>query len=110
MGENMNIRRSDSTVTSFLVGVASCLSWLFTSSVVISVANLRAQSDAGSADSYLRRGDAWYERGGWDRAIGDYDRGFALGSVRSGSSNNRGNARQATGRPERAKLVESRDH
>src|SRR5688500_14502332 len=88
---------SVSTVTRFLVTGANCLRWLLTGSVVIGVVNARAQSDAGSADSYLRRGDAWYEKGQWDRAIAEYDRAIALGSARAEPYNNRGNARRATG-------------
>ena len=77
--------------------VTQCFSLLASVSMIVGVVNARAQSDAGSADSYLRRGDAWYEKGQWDRAIAEYDRAIALGSARAEPYNNRGNARQAIG-------------
>ncbi len=61
-----------------MIGKRVLLTWVIsatvTTVVVVSPSVARAQSArAAMAASYLERGNAWFAKGEWERAIADYD-------------------------------------
>src|SRR5262245_55963430 len=57
-----------------------------------------AQAPEGSAALFhIHRGDAWYAKNEFDRALAEYDRAVLIAPRLADSYNHRGNARQAKG-------------
>src|SRR5207245_6865217 len=75
------------------------IAWLGVCLVLIAT---QAPGQDPAAASYLRRGDVWYAKGEWQRAVTEYDRAIALDPRRADAYNNRGNARRANGHLEAA--------